>query len=122
MDQEISRFQKQNRRPESPVPSQPGDTGASCSLMIPRDVRASFHENGVVLLHIEKGLVFSSNATGARIVQGLLEGESPHRVVLRMSCEYGIDLVRIERDTAAFVAELRRHGLLTTIRERSTCN
>ena len=99
--------------------SKPGDRAAAS---ISPDVRASFHASGVVLLHIGKGLVFSSNATGAFIVRGLLEGESMSRLVAGLSCKYGIDAGRIERDTAEFVAELRRHGFLATADGRSTCN
>ncbi len=84
------------------------DHGSAAHL----DVKASVHEDGLVLLHAGRGRVFSANRVGAHIWRGLTEGQSPELVAAAISREFEVPAERAHEDTIAFVAQLERAGLL----------
>jgi hypothetical protein len=77
-----------------------------------KDVAASIHDFGVVLLHTVKGRLFASNHTGARIWQGLERRLPVQTIAAEISREY-----RIPHETALdhlmrFLAELEGQRLV----------
>jgi hypothetical protein len=90
------------RSPESP------DT-----LAVAPEVRASVHQNGLVLLHIPSGKIFQSNRTGSQIWQGLSNGLQPDAIATDISRDYGVPRGLVEQHTSSFLTELLRHGFVT---------
>jgi len=76
------------------------------------EVKASVHSEGVVLIHIGKGIVFSANRVGAMIWDGATKQWSIERVVRSISEAFQIPAHAVERDAASFLAELQAEGLL----------
>jgi coenzyme PQQ synthesis protein D (PqqD) len=85
---------------------------------IARDVRFSFHEHGLALLHIGRGQLFIANRTGARVWRGLSEAHSVEEIAEQISREYNAPLEQVSEDTREFLAELWLHGFLTRRVER----
>ena len=75
-------------------------------------IRASLHDDGLVLLDTRKGLVYTSNRTGAQIWRGVAAGQSPRSIAACLSIEYGLPQVDIEAHTAAFLTSLTQQGIL----------
>jgi len=71
----------------------------------------SVHEDGLVILHVLSGRVFTSNQTGARIWQYLEQKLPLETVAAEISREYGVDRETAQEDTARFLAELEWNGL-----------
>jgi len=80
--------------------------------LLSREVTTSFHEGGVVLLHIGRGLVYSANLTGARILERMMAGDTAEAVVDRISLDCEVPREQVARDTFRFLNELKTHGLL----------
>src|SRR5882724_1018102 len=76
------------------------------------DVKASLHPDGVVLIHLGTGTVFSSNRVGAMIWKGATERRSLDEVAASISGEFDIPRQTVQRDTAKFLAQLEAEGLL----------
>src|ERR1017187_9145326 len=79
---------------------------------VPADIRVSLQEQGVVFLHIGKGVVHRANATGRRIVELLMEQRELADIARHMSAEYSLPLPQIDRDVQAFVGSLQANGLV----------
>jgi len=76
-------------------------------------VRASVSGDGLVLLDLAGGLVFSSNQVGARIWQRIEEGQPARDIARQLADDYAVPLDRAQHDVAAFVADLIARGLVT---------
>jgi hypothetical protein len=76
------------------------------------DVKASVHPDGVVLIHLGTGTVFSSNRVGAIIWQGATERRSLDEVAASISGEFDIPRQTVQQDAAEFLAQLEAEGLL----------
>jgi hypothetical protein len=72
------------------------------------------HSEGVVLLHIRRGTVFSANRVGAAIWQGAAERWSLDRVVTSITDEFGVSPQTAQQDAADFLAQLAAAGLLVS--------
>jgi len=72
---------------------------------------ASIHDDGLVVLHVTSGQLFTSNQTGARIWQCLEQQLPLDAIAARISRDYGIDQATAREDVARFLAELERNGL-----------
>jgi len=77
-----------------------------------REAAASFHDDGVVILHTGKGFLFSSNRTGAQIWRGIEQQLSMDVIASEISGEYEIPLTTAREHTVHFLAELQRHELV----------
>lgn len=78
------------------------------------DVKASLHAQGLVLIHLGKGTVFSANRIGAMIWKGAAEQWSLDRVAASISREYHIPRQTVHEDAARFLAQLAAEGLLVS--------
>ena len=83
-------------------------------LGVPTMVRASAHDDGIVLFHTGNGRLFASNRTGARIWQCLEKGMALDAIASEVGREYGIAQAIAREHTANFLMELQRHGLIET--------
>jgi len=81
-------------------------------LRVAPDVKASLHPNGVVLIHLGRGTVFSANRVGAMIWKGAAEGWSLGKVAESISSELHVAPATVQQDAAEFLAQLAAEGLL----------
>ena len=87
------------------------------SFTVNPDAAASFHDDGIVILHTGSGRLFSSNGTGARIWRGVERRLPLEAIAEEISGEYKIARTTAREHAARFLAELERH---TLIQRRST--
>ena len=98
-----------SRRPSrAPGDLEPG----RLKFRVAPDVKASLHPDGVVLIHLGKGTVFSANRIGAMIWNGAVERWSLQRVAASISGEFHVPPQTVQQDAARFLAELEAEGLL----------
>jgi len=83
-------------------------------VAISPEVRASAHEDGLALLHIQTGRVFLCNRIGSRIWQSLAKGLSADAIAEQISRECGVTRDLVARHTAEFLFELERRGLVSS--------
>jgi hypothetical protein len=76
------------------------------------EAAASFHDDGIVILHTGKGRIFASNGTGARIWRGVEQRLTLDAIAEEISGWYQIALTAAREHTIRFLAELERHGLI----------
>jgi len=88
--------------------SEPGHLG----FRIAPDVKASLHSEGVVLIHLGSGTVFSANRAGAMIWNAAAERWSLDRVAASISNEFHISTQAAQQDASEFLAQLAAEGLL----------
>jgi hypothetical protein len=79
---------------------------------VPDDIQASLNESGIVFVSLRKGVVYKANRAGAMIWQRLILENNPIALIEDMVRVYGLPQWQIEQDAAAFIADLRHHGLL----------
>jgi hypothetical protein len=77
------------------------------------EVRACQHAEGIVLLNLGKGTVFTSNRAGSAIWTGLSNQESVPMIAARLAREFGIDEQQASEDTIGFCRQLEAQGFLT---------
>jgi len=101
---------KSARLRKTPSQRSPGQSG----FHIAPDVKASLHPDGVVLIHLGKGTVFSANRVGAMIWNGATEGRSLNQVAASISAEFHIPPQTVQEDATEFLAQLAAEGLLVS--------
>jgi hypothetical protein len=82
------------------------------SFTVNHEAVASFHDEGIVILHTGKGGLFTSNRTGARIWRGVEQQLLLEAIAEEISGQYKIALTTAREDTARFLAELERQKLI----------
>jgi hypothetical protein len=85
---------------------------AGLGFRIAPDVKASAHAGGIVLINLNRGIVFSANRVGAAIWNGAAQRWSLDRVVDSISGEFAIPAQTAHEDAAEFLAQLAAEGLL----------
>ena len=75
-------------------------------------VRSSVTGDGIILLDIRTGQIFSANPVAARIWSGLEQGQSMPSIVDGLVSDLGADRAIAERDVADFVGALRAKALV----------
>jgi hypothetical protein len=91
-----------------PAPSEPG----RIKFHVAADVKASHHPDGVVLIHMGRGTVFSANRVGALIWKGAARQCSLDQVTACISGEFHIPPQTAAQDAAEFLEQLTAEGLL----------
>jgi hypothetical protein len=91
-------------------------------LTISRSARLSKSSDGGILLDVERGLVFSLNPVGIRIVELLQDGNDVLRLANTISQEFRISQEIARTDIADFLTALQEQHLLndTCPNSRST--
>jgi hypothetical protein len=69
-------------------------------------------QDGLAVLHTGRGLMFQSNAIGARIWEALAQQKPASRVAEELMQRYGIPAQQAEYDVARFISQLQSAGLL----------
>jgi hypothetical protein len=87
-----------------------GKSGAR--LRISPEVEACHNEDGLVLLHTGKGIVFKANAIGARIWERVVLEYDTDACATELTRKYGVSHERVEKDIAGFIRDLRHHDLI----------
>lgn len=82
------------------------------SFTVNPEAAASFHDDGIVILHTGKGRLFTSNETGARIWRGVERQLPVEAIAEEISDEYNIARTTAREHTGRFLAELERHKLI----------
>jgi len=82
------------------------------SVSVNPEASASFHDDGIVILHTGKGSLFTSNVTGARIWRGVEQQLSLEAIAEEISGEFQIAPTTAREHTISFLAELERHTLI----------
>jgi hypothetical protein len=103
----MSLFRRWRQR-QAPNQVEPG----GLRFRVAPDVKASVHPDGVVLIHLGRGTVFSANRVGAMIWNGAAQRWSLDRVTASISGEFHIPPQTVQQDTAEFLTQLAAEGLL----------
>src|ERR1700722_16433254 len=83
--------------------------------VISPDVRATYSEDGAVLLYISKGMCYSLNPVGAHIwvtIESTLSGITLDGIVGALATHYGIPYQQLETDTKKCLDRLLQSGLI----------
>lgn len=76
------------------------------------DVSASIHDRGVVFLHLKHGRLFSANAAGAHIWEGLQQQLSADHIAEHVSRRYQIAPDTAQAHTARFLSQLEERQII----------
>jgi hypothetical protein len=75
-------------------------------------VRSNISDDGLILLDIRSGQIFSANAIAARIWSGLERGLPLKEIIDSIASETGADVAVVERDATDFVDMLKVRALV----------
>ena len=78
-----------------------------------KSVRTVVQKEGLVLLHIRKGMFFRANDVGALIWERLSAGVSLERITQEIADEFQIPPEMVAADVRQFIDSLLREGFLT---------
>jgi hypothetical protein len=92
--------------------NKPGTRATPCHLKAAAHLKATVHEDGVVLLSITQGKVFSGNRVAAEIWHAISEGKSLDEVAVLLGERYPARKTEVNADLSKFVGELISHHLL----------
>lgn len=104
------KFFGSGRQRKAPDQLRPGHLG----FHVAPDVKASLHSEGIVLINLSRGTVFSANRIGAMIWNAAADRWSLERVASSISSEFHIPAQTAQQDAAEFLAQLAAEGLLVT--------
>lgn len=76
------------------------------------EAAASFHDDGIVILHTGKGRLFTANGTGARIWRGVEQQLPLEAIAEEISGEYKIAGATAREHTIRFLGQLEQHQLI----------
>jgi hypothetical protein len=76
------------------------------------EAAASFHDDGIVILHTGKGRLFSANGTGARIWHAVEQQLTLEAIAEEISSAYQIALTTAREHAVNFLGELERQALV----------
>jgi hypothetical protein len=85
---------------------------SNSSFTVNPNAAASMHEDGIVILHTDKGILFSSNGIGARIWRGVENRVSVRAIAEEISSDYQIAPNIAHQHTVNFLAELEQQALI----------
>ena len=75
-------------------------------------VRSNISNDGLILLDIRSGQIFSANAIAARIWSGLERGEPLRDIIDGIASDTGTDATIVERDATDFLDMLKVRALV----------
>lgn len=82
------------------------------SFSVSPEAAASYHEEGIVILHSGKGRLFSANGTGARIWRAVEQQLTLEAIAEEISNAYQIARTTAREHTVHFLGELERQALV----------
>jgi len=81
-------------------------------FIVSPEAAASFHDDGIVILHTGKGTVFTANKAGARVWHGIEQRLPSEAIAEEISGVYHIAKSTAREHTFRFLAQLERHALI----------
>jgi Coenzyme PQQ synthesis protein D (PqqD) len=81
-------------------------------MRLSRYVKFREEKFGGVLFETKSEKVFTLTRTAAAVVQEIAAGSAPGEIAPRLGERFEAQTGALERDVAAFIAELRTHGLV----------
>jgi hypothetical protein len=87
-------------------------SNARLGFHIAPEVKASMHPQGIVLIDMRGGKVFSANRVGAMVWRGAAEGWSLERVTQSIGQKFQAPAGMVRQDIVEFLAQLAAEGLL----------
>ena len=81
-------------------------------MTLSETVRSTVTKDGVVLMDVSNGKIFSSNAVGARIWLKLQEGLDVEAIVAQVASEFRVSAEEIGPDVEEFVGKLKESGIV----------
>jgi hypothetical protein len=75
-------------------------------------VRSNISHDGLILLDITTGQIFSANPIAARIWNGLERGLPLTDIIQGIACDTGTDPLVVERDATEFLNTLKLRALV----------
>jgi len=85
---------------------------ANFAFTVNPEAKASFHDDGIVILHAGNGRLYKSNITGARIWRGIERQLSLEAIVGEISREYQIAEATAREHATRFLTALERNALI----------
>jgi hypothetical protein len=82
------------------------------SFTLSPEAAASFHDDGVVILHTGKGSLFTANRIGARIWHGIEQQLSLEAIANGISDAYQVASSTAREHTICFLAQLEQQTLI----------
>lgn len=82
------------------------------SFVVSPEAAASFHDDGIVILHTGKGTVFTANKAGARVWQGIEQRLPSEAIAEEISGVYQLAQSTAREHTFRFLAQLEQHALI----------
>ena len=82
------------------------------SFTLSPEAAASFHDEGVVILHTGKGSLFTANRIGARIWRGIEQQLSLEAIAKGISDAYQVASSTAREHTICFLAQLEQQTLI----------
>jgi hypothetical protein len=76
------------------------------------EANASIHDDGVVILHLGSGQLYTSNETAASIWRRVEQQLSLEAIIAEISTEYQIACSSLREHVVHFLADLERHSLI----------
>ena len=90
-------------------------TDANAKWLVSPDVRATYSEDGAVLLDIGKGVCYSLNVVGARMwltIDASQSGITLEGILDALETHFEVPRKELEADTAEYLDKLERMGLI----------
>ena len=78
-------------------------------------VRASMSADGLVLLDVDRGIVFAANPIGARMWELVEQRWTKSRIAKQIADDFGVEHERVARDLNAFLGALLDRGLVSEV-------
>ena len=88
------------------------DQTNNIAFIVNPEAKASFHDDGMVILHAGNGCLYKSNITGARIWRGIELKLSVEAIVGEISIEYQIAEAAAREHATRFLTALERNALI----------
>lgn len=85
---------------------------SALSFTVNPEAAASFHDDGVVILHTGKGSLFTANYIGARIWRGIEQQLSLEAIANGISDAYQVASSTAREHTICFLAQLEQQRLI----------
>jgi Coenzyme PQQ synthesis protein D (PqqD) len=89
--------------------------GKSGRVRPSKSVHVREFDGEMVLLDLERGEYFGLDELGGRVWRGLVEGETPEQIAVRLEPEHDVVLDTLVGDLVALADELIRRGLVEPV-------
>lgn len=83
-----------------------------CRFIVNPEASASIHDDGIVILHLGSGRLYTSNETGASIWRRVEQQLPVGAIAEEISAEYQIAHSTSREHVARFLTELEQHTLI----------